>query len=98
MKQAKVRQYCIAGLLAIPAIGICLAPAGAEPAVSDAERIAYFQTQVLPILQASCFKCHGDGEKIKGGLRLSSRRGILDGGDTGPAVSLDRPDKSLMLK
>ena len=40
-----------------------------------------------------------DGEaKIKGNFRLDSREGILRGGDLGPAVSLDRPEESLLLQ
>src|ERR1700722_18960959 len=29
---------------------------------------AFFDKQVLPILQANCLKCHGGEAKIKGGL------------------------------
>src|SRR5206468_1783148 len=29
-----------------------------------------FETQVRPILKAYCFDCHGEGEKLKGGLDL----------------------------
>ena len=54
------------------------------------EQVNFFETQVRPILKARCLKCHGDGPKIKGGLRLDSREAVLRGGDLGPAVSLDR--------
>ena len=36
--------------------------------------------------------------KIKGNFRLDSREGILRGGDLGPAVTLDRPEESLLLQ
>ena len=37
-------------------------------------------------------------EKIKGGLNLTTRKAILEGGDTGPAVNLDKPAESLLLR
>jgi mono/diheme cytochrome c family protein len=58
---------------------------------------AFFEKEVLPVLKANCFKCHGDG-KTKGGLSLATREGLVKGGDTGPAISLDRPEESLLLK
>lgn len=61
------------------------------------EQIEFFENDVLPILKNNCFKCHGGGEKINGGLRLTSRQGILEGGDSGPAVSLEYPEESYLL-
>lgn len=62
------------------------------------EQVAFFEKQVLPILKENCLKCHGGGEKIRGGLKLTSREQVLAGGDTGSAVSLTKPDDSLLLK
>ena len=63
--------------------GPCFPPTRSGPA--PAEGAKFFEKQVQPILQAHCVTCHG-GEKIKGGLNLTSRDGVLKGGDTGPAV------------
>ncbi|MCE9561728.1 MAG: PSD1 and planctomycete cytochrome C domain-containing protein [Planctomycetes bacterium] len=63
-----------------------------------AEQVAFFEKDVLPVLKQHCFKCHGDEPKIKGGLNLTNRQAILDGGDTGPAVKLDKPAESLFLR
>ena len=62
----------------------------------DPAAVRFFEQDVLPVLKARCFKCHG-GESVKGGLRLSSRAGAIKGGDTGPAVDLKQPEKSLIL-
>src|SRR5260221_709332 len=81
-------------LCCIPAALVPLARAAAP---SEVEKTRFFEEQVKPILDANCIKCHG-GEKTKGGLELTSRQTILSGGDTGPAVSLEQPAKSLLLK
>ena len=44
-----------------------------------------FQKDVLPILQASCFQCHG-ADKPGNNLDLRTLAGLLKGGKTGPAV------------
>ena len=67
-------------------------------APSSREYDKFFESEVRPILQANCFACHGGEAKIKGGLKLTSRETILKGGDTGPAISLARPDDSLLLR
>jgi mono/diheme cytochrome c family protein len=58
----------------------------------------FFDAEVKPILQAHCLACHGDGKKIRGGFRLTSREELLKGGDQGPAVSLENPDESLLVQ
>jgi len=63
-----------------------------------AEQVKLFEQEVQPILQAQCLSCHGPEKKIRGGLRLTSREELLKGGDTGPAISVERPENSLFLK
>jgi len=74
-----------------------LAAAADKPAVSEAG-VKFFETEVKPILKAHCFKCHGGGKAIKGGLQLTSRAGVLKGGDTGPAAAAGKPQESLLVK
>ena len=50
-----------------------------------------------PLLSESCFKCHGPA-KQSSGLRLDSRRAMLEGGTTGPAVVPGKPDESLLVQ
>jgi len=67
----------------------------------DADKQAqhrFFENDVFPLLKKRCFKCHSAGKKIRGNLRLDHRAGILKGGDTGPAVNLKQPEKSLLLE
>ena len=65
---------------------------------SSPDRLAHFDNQVLPLLESKCFKCHGSGEKLKGGLRLTSREGLLHGGELGPSYDETEPSKSNLLQ
>jgi cytochrome c553 len=50
-----------------------------------------FEKEVRPVLEESCFRCHGP-DKQKGGLRLDRKADMLGGGDSGePAIT---PGKS----
>jgi mono/diheme cytochrome c family protein len=57
-----------------------------------------FEKDIRPILKAHCFECHGEGEKLKGGLDLRLRRLMLQGGDEGPVIVPGKPDRSLLFK
>jgi hypothetical protein len=63
-----------------------------SPALLD-----FFETEIRPLLSDRCFKCHGN-QKPKANLRLTSRAGILQGGDTGPAAVPGKPDQSLLIQ
>ena len=56
-----------------------------------------FEKDIRPILKAHCFDCHGEGEKLNGGLDLRLRRLMLKGGDEGPVLVPGKPDKSLLF-
>lgn len=65
----------------------------AAPAV-DSE---HFRETIAPLLEAHCLECHGSGERLRGGLWLTSREGFLEGGDSGPTIDAQDPAKSLLL-
>ncbi len=68
----------------------------AEPTPAQ---LQFFETKVRPVLAASCYKCHSDQtERVKAGLYLDSREGMLKGGESGPAIVPGDPDKSLLVK
>jgi hypothetical protein len=71
----------------------------AEAAKPSPEGIDYFEKHVRPVLVDSCYKCHSaQSEKLKGGLYVDSRYGLLKGGKTGPAIVPGEPEKSLLIK
>src|SRR5262249_58322982 len=61
--------------------------------------VEFFEKKVRPVLAANCFQCHSTQvKKVKGGLLLDSRPGVLRGGDNGPAVVPGQPDKSRLIE
>jgi hypothetical protein len=57
-----------------------------------------FSAHIRPILKAYCFECHGEGEKLKGGLDLRLRRFLAKGGESGAAIVEGKPESSLLLQ
>ena len=72
--------------------------AGQAVELSDAAKVGFFDKKIYPILKENCFKCHGARERIKGKLRLTSREGLLKGGESGAAIRLAKPEESLLLE
>lgn len=62
------------------------------PPPSDKKGLAY-DKDIKPILEASCFKCHGS-EKQKGKLRLDSLEAALKGGENGKVIEAGKSAKS----
>src|SRR5580704_1105111 len=64
-----------------------------------ADDFEFFEKHVRPVLVDNCYKCHSaTSEKLKGGLLLDTRDGMLKGGDTGPCLVPGDPEKSLLIK
>ena len=58
----------------------------------------FFEKQVRPLFVKQCYECHGpDSDEGEGGLRLDTRKAILQGGKSGPAVIPGKPDQSLLI-
>jgi mono/diheme cytochrome c family protein len=62
------------------------------------EQIAFWEDEAYPVLEENCWSCHGVSKKIRGGLILTTLEGVLRGGEFGPAVDLENPKNSLLLK
>src|SRR4051794_13315376 len=61
------------------------APA-AQPSAEEGAK--FYETQVRPIFEAHCYTCHGfaAGDDIKSGFNMTTRAGLIAGGDNGPAI------------
>ena len=73
------------------------APASAQTAQTPADGIKLFEENVRPVLEQNCFMCHSDPERAENGLLLTTRAGLLRGGERGSAVSTSEPAMSLLL-
>ena len=62
-----------------------------------ADEVAFFEKEIRPVLAGRCFKCHA-GDEPEHGLRLTSRQGILSGGERGAAAVPGKSEESLLVK
>jgi mono/diheme cytochrome c family protein len=60
------------------------------------EKIEFFEARIRPVLANKCYACHTESKL--GGLRVDSRVALLEGGRSGPAIVVGRPDDSLLIK
>ena len=59
--------------------------------------IGFWKAEIKPLLEQNCWKCHG-ADKVRAELVLTTREGVLKGGEVGPAVNLEDPAASLLLQ
>src|SRR5262245_5618345 len=65
----------------------------------EPEGAKLFREKIVPVLAAECYRCHSaKAEKLRGGLRLDSRAGLLAGGDSGPVVVAGKSDESPLIQ
>lgn len=57
----------------------------------------FFERKIRPVLVEKCVSCHGPKSQ-KGGLRLDSKAGLLQGGANGPVVSTEDPQASTLIE
>src|SRR3954471_6211668 len=74
------------------AVGAC----AADP---PPEQVEFFEKKIRPVLVEQCYQCHSvKADKVRGGLVLDTRDGLLRGGESGPAVVPGKPNESLLFK
>ena len=86
------RRVLLYALLAAASFTATFVP-GAE------NHLEFFEKKIRPIFTEHCYSCHSaQAEKIKGGLLLDSKEGLLKGGESGPAIVPGDPENSLLIK
>lgn len=71
------------------------AAAADEPETETA--VPLFETQIRPLLERRCFECHGE-KQHKAELNLTTRGGLLKGGESGAAIEPGDRDASLLFE
>ncbi len=85
------------GILSI-AILLTASSAGASDRNVERQRLDFFESKIRPVLVKHCYECHAaDSKKLSGGLLVDSRQGLLEGGESGPAVVPGDPKESLLI-
>lgn len=80
-------------------LSVAVAATHLSGAAITPQEVQFFETKVRPVLVKHCYSCHStQAEKVKGGLVLDSREGLLTGGDSGAAITPGDPEKSLLVK
>ncbi len=82
----RITEFILLALLASPCV-----------VVGEDVRPVRFETEVLPIFEAKCSKCHGD-QKRNAGLSLVTGSELLRGGESGEVVVAGKPDESLLFE
>jgi Protein of unknown function (DUF1553)/Protein of unknown function (DUF1549)/Planctomycete cytochrome C len=69
-------------------------------AADDPKGLEFFENKIRPVLVNNCYECHSaKAVKLKGGLLLDTKEGMLKGGDSSkPAIVPGKPAESLLLK
>jgi hypothetical protein len=68
-----------------------------QPEFSQAD-VTFFEQKVLPVLRTHCFKCHGGKPEVESGFRITSRAGLLKGGELGTVFDAKNREASAILK
>lgn len=78
--------------------GLILVAALAARAADATVDSQFFETKIRPVLVETCYKCHSaEAERVKGGLLLDTREGLLKGGESGAAIVPGDPEKSRLI-
>ena len=84
-------------LLATPLLPVFAADPAPRELPPAATKKIDFATDIKPILDRSCTKCHANGKR-KGGFSIDHIHSFLGGGETGPAVVSGKSAESLLIE
>ncbi|TAL01529.1 MAG: DUF1549 domain-containing protein [Verrucomicrobia bacterium] len=88
-----------AGVRALLVATLCLIVFQSRAADITPAQTQFFENKIRPLLAKECYRCHShQAERVKAGLYLDSREGMLKGGENGPAVLPGSTEKSLLVK
>lgn len=70
-----------------------------DEAKIDSQQLEFFEARIRPVLIKHCYECHSaKSEEVKGSLLVDSSVGLMQGGDSGPAIVAGKPDESPLIE
>ncbi len=87
----------------IPELGLLLLLIiGTATQADDHAKREFFEAKIRPVLVKQCYACHSadaaKAGKLKGGLQLDTRDGVVKGGESGAIVVSGKPAESLLIR
>tara|TARA_R110002111_G_scaffold262613_1_gene339510 strand:- start:111517 stop:113910 length:2394 start_codon:yes stop_codon:yes gene_type:complete len=65
----------------------------------DPRQRVFFENKIRPVLVKKCYSCHSsEAEELGGKLRMDTRDGMREGGESGPTFVEGRPNESLLIQ
>lgn len=65
----------------------------------QAAKLEFFEKKIRPVLIEHCYECHSaESKTVQGGLLVDTAQGLVQGGDSGPAVIPNKLDESLLIQ
>ncbi len=81
-------------VLILAALGVSLLSTNTH---AQDDKTKFFESKIRPVLIKECYGCHSaTSGKIRGSLLVDSKQGLLEGGDSGPAIVPGDLDSSLL--
>src|SRR4051812_48473913 len=92
----RLQDVMLDGMNARVILILCVCLGARVTSAQTPEQLDFFERRVRPVLVEHCFSCHA-AKKQMSGLRLDSRKALLEGGDNGPALVPGHPEKSPLI-
>jgi hypothetical protein len=98
--RAVVSRSFVVGLLFLAgAVGSVWAQSPPASNTNNTGGEAFFEKKIRLLLAERCYGCHSArAAKLRGGLHLDSRKGIIAGGDSGPVIVPGSPERSRLIQ
>jgi mono/diheme cytochrome c family protein len=94
-----ISTYILIGLMGsgLSALAALTAEQAAKLPPASTQKDITYAKDIKPILEASCFNCHGE-KNPKAGINLTSVENVLKGGKDGKIVEVGSGEKSLIVE
>ncbi len=92
------RPRLLGAAAALWAAGMTPGKAAEEQGAGNPAALERFEQRIRPVLVDECYECHRSEGKRKGGLAVDYREGLMQGGESGPALIPGDAEASLLIR